>query len=137
MIPNLAKADSLNVSSLISNLKFDVGVGWDLKNKQFTQMDTVVLFEYAPDTLPQNKFLQYLAKAAPAVNVGYSTADKFIVGASVNLGSLSDLGVQVPLLKIISFQPMAAYSFYHITSADLGNIKNSWILGAKFLDIKF
>lgn len=137
LIPSISQADSLNLSTLISGLKFDEGVAWDFKNKQMESTSTVVLFEYAPDTVPTNKFLQYLSKADPSVNVGYSTADKAVVGLSVSLGSLSDLGVKVPLLKLISFQPTIYYSFYHINLSNIAATKNSWLLGAKILDIKF
>lgn len=136
-IPALSRADSLSINSLISGLKFDEGIAYDFKNKQIENTMTVVLLEYAPTVPPSKKFLQYMAKADPALNVGYSTADKAVIGLSVNLGSLSDLGVQVPLLKLISFEPTIYYSFYHINLQDVAGIKNSWLLGAKILDIKF
>lgn len=132
-----SKSDSLSINSLISGLKFDEGVAYDLKNKQVENTMTVVLLEYAPTVQPSNKFLQYVAKADPSLNIGYSTAEKAVIGLSIDIGSLSDLGVQVPILKLISFQPAIYYSFYHINLSNPSSIKNSWLVGAKILNIKF
>lgn len=128
----------VDVGSIISNISFDSGVGYDTKNKQWTSVNTIKAVEYnkTDNTGKYSSFLNYIGAVDPAISVGYSTTDKAVVGFSFTLVNPKMLGLNSPLLNYISIRPFAMYSFYHLTSADAGNIKNSWIFGAYLMQVK-
>jgi hypothetical protein len=126
------------VGSVISSLAFDSGVGWDIENKQWTSVNTIKFLEYnnTANTNKYSAFLNYIGQVDPSVSVGYSTTDKAVVGLSFTLVNPKMLGFNSVLLNYLTVKPFAMYSFYHLTST-VNNIKNSWILGAYFVQIKF
>lgn len=128
----------IDVPSLLSGIKLDVGAGYDIKNNQWVETDTARFLEYAKtdNTGKYSSFLNFVGKVDISANVGYSTTDKLVVGVAANLVTPTMLGITSPLLQYIAIRPFAEYSFYHIGS-NLSNIKNSWIFGATLIKGQF
>lgn len=119
------------ITSILDGLTLDIGTGYDVKNKTWVETDTVRFLEYAKtdNTGNYSGFLNYIGKVDPRLSIGYSSADKIVVGGAIKLIAPSQFGLTSPLLNAISLSPFAQYSFYHIGS-NLSDIKNSWIFGA-------
>lgn len=143
LLPALSQAQTspnptpIDVPTLLNGVTLDSGVGWDLKNKQWTSVSTIKFLEYnkTDRTGKYSTFLNYIGHIDPSASVGYSTTDKLVVGLSFTLVNPAMLGLNSPLLNYLTIKPFAFYSFYHI-GANLSNIKNSWILGAYLVQIK-
>jgi hypothetical protein len=130
---------SISISELIGKLKVNTGIGWDFKNKKVVNTNTLKVLEYAPKEAPKNAFLNALTKENldPSIDIGYTTSDKAVVGFSFEALKLSKYGVEIPILDLVEVRPFVQYSFYHLTSAQAGNIKNSWIAGVTVINVHF
>lgn len=127
----------VDVPTLLSNISLDSGIGYDIKNHQWTSVSTVKFLEYrkTDNVGKYSGFLNYVGHLDPSASVGYSTTDKLVVGGSFTLVNPSMLGFNSPLLNYLTIKPFAFYSFYHL-GTNLSNIKNSWIFGAYLIQIK-
>ena len=127
----------ISLNSILSNITLDEGVGYDIKNQQWTSVSTVKMLEYnqVNNSGKFSGFLNYVGQLDPSVSIGYSTSDKVVVGGSFTLVNPSMLGFNSPLLQYLTIKPFAYYSFYHLGS-NLSNIKNSWIFGTYLIQIR-
>lgn len=127
LLPALAQAQTANdgsatITGILSQLKWDAGVAWAVKAKQFEQTDTVQLLNYK----------------GVGLNVGYGTVDSLLIGISYdNLPKLADFGIAMPILNQLTFQPTVFYGMSRINGADIPGHKDDVVIGAKLISIKF
>ena len=125
VLPTISQAQTSNstsISNIISSLKWDVGVGYDVINHQTEETDTVELVNYK----------------GVAINIGYGTVDSFLAGVSYDgLPNLSKFGVTLPILSQITFSPSVYWAWSRINGSDLASGKQGVVIGAKLINIKF
>jgi len=124
LLSSVSFADEVSISDLFSKLKFDTGIAYSIKGKEFCSISTVKILEYSK------------IKLDPALSLGYSSSDNFVVGLSASLGSLKSLGVDVPILDLIKFDPFVGYGFGSLNLHDIQGTHNDWFIGIKLIDIK-
>lgn len=125
LLPNLSKADSLDIPTLLSKVKFNTGLGYDIRSKKIVSTNTFEILGYSA------------WKLDPTLDAGYASNDKFVIGASFSLLKLKDLGVTIPILDLVEIRPQALYSWGSINLQDPAGSKNSWIFGGSIIKVNF
>lgn len=120
----MAQAEALNISGFIDDIKFDSGISYDITNGEVVNTETFKVFEYTK------------WKIKPAINAGYATNDKLIVGISCNLLNVGDY-IKFPIVDLLKIDPIVAYSFGHLNLQDPAGSKNSVLLGVKLIEVAF
>jgi len=133
IMPMIIWADA---PSWLSNITFQTGYGYAVKTHQSVGTLTIKALDFDKPVNPNSKLQTILAKFDPAINVGYATTDKVIVGLSVSLLKLSDY-MSTPILNLVVFEPMASYSFGRLNFSNVAETKNDWIFGVKIIEKRF
>lgn len=120
-----APSDSINIPDILSHVKFNTGIGYDINAKKIVSTNTIEALGYSA------------WKLDPTVDVGYASNDKFVVGASFSLIRLKDYGVTIPILDLVEIRPQALYSWGSINLSDVAGSKNSWIFGGSIIKVNF
>ncbi len=83
-----------------------------------------------------------LSKGGFSLNVGYAgraknTGDKIIASLAYDLGNLERLGVNVPILKYVGFEPYICFAGGDIGNTDIDSSESDFGVGVNLLSFSF
>jgi hypothetical protein len=109
---------------------FDNGIAWDLDQKGVAYTSTINLVEWKGLTLNGG----YLGVFE---NANEQSEHGLILGLSYEITNLEKLGVTIPILKYVKFEPMVYAGYDSINLKATTDSEFIYGLGVKFLEVKF
>ena len=122
LIPGIALAESLDIGNIISKLEVNQGIAFSLADNELNYLSTVEVLNY-------KGFVLEAGSAYDAEKTGI----KAVGVVSYDLLKLKELGVDVPILDLISLRPGVYFGVGRVG----GNNETDWGLSLSFINVSF
>lgn len=100
-------------------------------------LQNVVVWDFKDNRVDYLAMVEAVTYKGFSLNIGYSPAKAAVVALSYDLLNLKDLGVNVPILDLVTIKPVIGYGFDRIDLRDMEDTREKVFAGVSLINFKF
>ena len=100
-------------------------------------LQNVVVWDFKDNRVDYLAMVEAVTYKGFSLNIGYNPAKSAVIALSYDLLNLKDLGVNVPILDLITIKPVVGYGFDRIDLRDMEDTREKIFAGVSVINFKF